>query len=139
MSPRRQHPKTQQATVTLYHATSSSAASAIIEEGFRETVDTLTQRVGIWFSDRWVEYGTHQEAAVTIEMPEDVLAPYDLGVAAVDRLDGSRWIRVPEEAFRCYLIPASIANQYRRQILTDARPRSVAQKRSVGPALTVPK
>lgn len=127
--------------MTLYHATSRTAAAAIVEEGFRETVDSLTRRPGVWFADHWIDYGSAHDAAVAVEIPDTDLGPYDQGIAHVDRLERGSWVRVPAEDYRVYLIPAAVANAYpRHALVTDTKPITPRTwKRSVGPALEVPK
>jgi hypothetical protein len=124
--------------IKLYHATSRLAAHAIVADGFRETVDRLTRRSGVWFADRWVEYGTHCDAAVAIEIPEADLALYDLGVARVDLCDdGKHWTPAPAEDFHVFLMPADVANRYPRQLVDAPTNPARGWRRASGPGLNV--
>jgi hypothetical protein len=106
--------------VKLYHATSRAAAAAICERGFRDAQDPISGLTGAWFADRWIEWGSHWEAAVTIEIPNELLAPHEVPVGPIERLNGTAWVPADdEEPFRVFLLSADLANRYPVQLAVD--------------------
>ncbi len=96
----------------LFHTT--YAADAILAEGFRDGEGTyLTEQVwrGVWLADRPLDAneGAHGDAVLVVEIPEEVIAPYewieDYSDIPAEWID-SNGIR------REFLVPAEIVNRY---------------------------
>jgi hypothetical protein len=96
----------------LYHRTTDDAARSILAGGFRDAARDYMFGViisGVWFADRPLDENSGTvlggEALLTLEIPDAVLEPFE-----VYELDS------PGPGYREWLIPARIANLYRRRL-----------------------
>ncbi len=88
----------------VYHRTSSTAANAILREGFRDaTGKYMTEHLhtGVWVSNYPLDSreGAHGDALlrIALDVPDDGLATFE-------------WVEEGEKGYREFLIPAAVLN-----------------------------
>jgi hypothetical protein len=82
----------------LYHRT--DFADAILASGFKDGRDDFTDERGVWFSDRPLDSneGAKGNTLLAIEIPEDVLAPFE-------------WLE-DEKTYREWFVPAAVLKRF---------------------------
>jgi hypothetical protein len=102
--------------MTLYHTTSPAAADEIGRTGFH--VDPNLGPCGIWFADRPFDFASGSGAYVVIDIPDDLLDPYEVPTGPVERWESGEWVSC-DAPCRAFFLPVEIANAYPRRIEQD--------------------
>lgn len=100
----------------LYHTTSVPSAQTICATGFVDMMDPITKKVGVWLSDRPVDYCQQHGAVVTVEIPDTLLIPRYANWCEVEIHVNGDWKTDDEieAGFYAFCVPASLANAYPR-------------------------
>lgn len=99
--------------MTLYHVTSKEAAIQIANEGFVES-DFHGIAMGVFLSDRPLDAG--DGVALAADVIFVVTVPDDFDVHEYEVIEEGR----PADAYREWLVPASLVNSWPREILINA-------------------